>query len=34
LREDHKRLCLVPRTRLHLHLDQIRPQGLANLDWS
>jgi hypothetical protein len=25
LREDRKRLCLAPRTRLHLHLDQIRP---------
>ena len=29
LREGGKKLCLIPRTRLRLHLDQIRPHGLA-----
>lgn len=29
LREDGNKLCLIPRTRLRLHLDQIRPHGLA-----
>ena len=29
LREDGNKLCLIPRTRLRLHLDQIRPHGLG-----
>jgi hypothetical protein len=29
LREDGNKLCLIPRTRLRLHLDQIRPHGLV-----
>src|SRR2546421_8023134 len=29
LREDGNKLCLIPRTRLRIHLDQIRPHGLA-----
>src|SRR2546421_8137850 len=28
LREDGNKLCLIPRTRLRIHLDQIRPHGL------
>jgi len=30
LREDGNKLCLIPRTRLRIHLDQIRPHGLAS----
>jgi hypothetical protein len=30
LREDGNKLCLIPRTRLRLHLDQIGPHGLAS----
>src|ERR1700682_2593609 len=30
LREDGNKLCLIPRTRLRIHLDQIRPHGLTN----
>src|SRR3984893_15232786 len=29
LREDGNKLCLIPRTRLRIHLNQIRPHGLA-----
>ena len=29
LRENGNKLCLIPCTRLRLHLDQIRPHGLA-----
>jgi hypothetical protein len=31
LREDGNKLCLIPRTRLRLHLDQIRPHGLVHV---
>src|ERR1700730_13178738 len=30
LREDGNKLCLIPRTRLRIHLDQIRPHGLVD----
>ena len=30
LREDGNKLCLIPRPRLRLHLDQIRPHGLGH----
>jgi hypothetical protein len=30
LREDGNKLCLIPRPRLRLHLDQIRPHGLGS----